>query len=220
MRQYVGVAALGAALLTATPALACSHVGYSAKWTLGAEDLSVHLVRSAAIVELVVAESARVLGGEYPELLDQAMMSIEVVEGRSDPAEISYRVLERLKGAGLESFRLKGAVLTLPSGTATAPKFHSGDYSDPRAVYEAESLRTLDEPNDCRMVLPAVVGGRYLIFRDADGRLLGETVPFHSRGGHSTVTVVASGPVYEAVPSDDDPWLARVRKAAAAQGGR
>lgn len=216
MRRYLGAAALGAVLLAATPGLACSRVEYSRAWTVG-EDVAVNLVRNAATVELVIAESARVLGGEYPALLDEASKSIEVVGGRSQPAEITYRVLERLKGSGPTEFMLKGAVLTSPSGPAVrAPKFHAGDYSDPRAVYEAEALRTLDEPNDCRLVLPAVVGARYLVFRSADGALLGATVPYRWRGKHAGEVV---GPVYEAISGDNDPWLRRVRSTVARLNG-
>jgi hypothetical protein len=54
---------------------------------------------------------------------------------------------------------------------------------------------------------------RYLVFRDADGRLLGAAIPASFVGNGETT--LRFGHVIRPVLTDDDPWLEAIRDTAA-----
>ncbi|MCE3288845.1 MAG: hypothetical protein K0R83_857, partial [Caulobacter sp.] len=87
-----------------------------------------------------------------------------------------------------------------------------GDYSDPLEVWLSGRLVQGDaiDGSSCASSIRTVQDRRYLVFRDAEGNLLGEIRGPEQRYAGNRY----NWPVYEEM-LPNDPWLARVRKAAA-----
>lgn len=237
---------LAAALLTtcaiaaATPTLACSLVPFERnRSAVDARRLPERMLASAAFVEVAVAEDRELLDVEALvtaawKAEDAAIPPLppEDAAARADMEEekawlvksyteaglarVRFRTVERLKGAGPDSFVLTAfSYLALPAENERSLEQtirERGDYSNPRKVYYAPNWVQADGwggPGSCTAPLTVVMGRRYLIFRGADGNLLGE----HPVGGGFYRMNFGDGSAFEPA-AEDDLWLKRVRKAA------
>jgi hypothetical protein len=233
--KTLATALIAAGVLAAAPAaLACDRAPYDERHVhIDAAGLPGEMVRAAARIDVAVAERVEPLDVEA--WLTQAWATelanadaaerarIEKVKrgelasyGRPTFGRVRYRIVETLKGPPAEDMSLIAFLYAEGSPEALHRRQFErtdqrGDYSDPKQVYMTDSLVQADQGNgwDCNTSLHVVQGRRYLIFRDAAGNLLGEMrVPGQRYGGNRR-----RWPVHEQLLADD-PWLARVRKAA------
>lgn len=192
------------------------------------------MLGAAAFVDVAIAESRDLIDIEArlteiwkPELeaarddADRAESLEQMELARRDMkdsglARVRFKTVERLKGESPGQFELTAFSFDQPPSegdfSAEGAARRRGDYSDPKRVYYAPSWVQADVwggGGSCDTALTVVIGQRYLIFRGADGRLLGE------QEANSGLRVNwQQGSVFEPV-TENDPWLARVRKAAA-----
>jgi hypothetical protein len=219
--------------LSAAPALSCSRVPFE-RWQPSVRPMALpaKMVADAALVEVAVAERRELvdidafLSESFKADLARAGDDAERREIREDMAwkreelataglaRVSFRIVERLKGGGPDTFKLTAFSTQEPDdGLTPATALQSrGDYGKARQVYDAPKWVQADAWGgfgSCTAPISVVIGQHYLIFRGADGNLLGERpmgfVPLNQN--------LSPGSVFEPVTASD-PWLARVRKAA------
>ncbi|MBA4013851.1 MAG: hypothetical protein C0481_18465 [Phenylobacterium sp.] len=143
---------------------------------------------------------------------------LEIISGYA-PATYHYRVLERLKGdLPPDDFTLQGMtqqVLADDAAQAARPIPHKRPPFFAEPIEEATAAN-LARPT-CALYPYGWMGSTAVVFRDADGALLGAVVP-HRRTGQAL-----PGRTYAIVDGDKDRWLAEVRTArrlAQQKGGR
>lgn len=131
-----------------------------------------------------------------------AYRDLVAVADEFEPARLSFKVVESMKGRGAPRFSLTGL------GPASDSSIQSlAQYASPQDI-EAVELTPLNlAPGTCLSFPGALKGVRYLVFRDTKGALVGQVIPWK--------TYRRGGPSYMAVPRADDPWLAAVRRAVA-----
>lgn len=166
MKRHFAVAGALLALLVSGPALACSYI--HAPEPVGgpsATFIAKRMVDAAAFVDFAVAERAE---------------PMRTPDGRRLGAqEVTFGIVERLKGNSPERFTLFAAGLK-PRGTAAEPRplLHWVDeetgivfpHSTPWEMPPTEQLMmTSCDPG----FIEPVEGRTYLIFREANGALLG-----------------------------------------------
>lgn len=227
------IVAFALALGAAPAARACSPVRYDPqRIVFPRTDFAAVMFERAAFVEVAEAVSAKPIDANA--LVARALarhLGFEADPGRRKalratfakfPAElrrggassITFRSVERLKGVGAASFVLTGYWLP---GRKSPPDVRMPGFPLPEEVYyssfgEPEELTSDNFPAICTSYVSAAPGRRYLIFRGADGRLLGPSIPYRNRGVGETS--LAQGFPYEPVTGKADPWLAQVRRAA------
>jgi hypothetical protein len=236
----IWAAALGAALLPASPATACSRVPYKASnYRIDTRAMPAMMLASAATVDVAVAESVdrsaqlgRFDADEATELAN-ATSDAERTEIRTDYAAmrdqwrrsgggaVTYRVVERLKGASTDTFSLTAFVpLENESDFASQLKKYiaeRGAFLNPEATW-AMSVRELNEwggLGSCASPVFAILGVNYLVFRGSNGRLLEDGVSDMSKLDGRFQPSTRDGPVYQPVLLKGDAWLKAVRAAAA-----
>ncbi len=232
----LAVALLTVSVLAVAPAaMACVPAPYHLyRPAVPPSALPAQMVAAAAFVDVVIAERVDLLdpdvflAGANDRQLAALATDAERAAYRQSLAlehedlraggfgRIHFHVVERLKGPAAAGFTLIG----LTNREAEPELFRSpaqaraerGGYGTRRSLYQAQRWVQANEIGigNCTMPLAAAIGERYLIFRDARGDLLGEvrdnTGPYRDN--------IQTGSVVEPV-ADDDPWLARVRRAAA-----
>jgi hypothetical protein len=229
MRAALALIAATALLGAALPSRACSTPpGWPTKARIDLPATARVLAGAAATVDLVVAESAsddfevgtspratalalanfNADGGHYTAQQAAAELRAEWMD---DGARFHYRIVEHLKGDGAETFTLNGANLPPPPigpGVVKPAKPRQGNL-----LFRLGSRDLADWEGFGACITPpwTTLGGRYLVFRDADGRLLNRTVPVT----FERKVVEVQGPVYAEVFGADDTWLAAVREALA-----
>jgi len=232
--------ALGGAMLIAGSASACTLIPYKASnYRIDTRAMPAMMLASAATVDVAVAESVDrsislvALDEEEAAQLANATSDDERAAIRADlsilrndwrqsgAGAVTYRVVERLKGASADTFVLNGFV-----PVEIDPEFPEelrksiaarGAYLEPRATW-AMRIRELTEwggPGSCAEPVTAVLGVSYLIFRDAEGHLMKDGVSEMDRINGRFQPSTRDGPVYEPVLLEGDPWLEAVRAAAA-----
>ena len=224
-------AGLTALLLTlAQPALACSPPpGWPQKVKLDIQATARTLVDAAATIDIVVAERATddYEVGTDPQANAQAMatyaadpdgvkltaaeVSVRLKSEFSEGARVHYRVVERLKGASPHTFSLNG--VTPPGHPTGGPRGAHQTLGLLRARLNSQDLSEWPGFGACIQPLWTGLGHRYVVFRDAQGRLLRQTVSIRFDGERSDVR----GPTYAEVGGVDDIWLRAIRKALAAR---
>jgi hypothetical protein len=239
VRRVFFASAVTAALVFSSPAGACSLVPYKASnYRIETRAIPEMMVASAATVDVVIAESvdrsavfAR-FDVEEAEQLAQATSDDERAEIRADFAAfrdqwrrsgagtVTYRVVERLKGASADTFSLNAFV-----PLEDDPDFPQwlldtitkrGAFLDPKSTW-ALRQRDLGEwggLGSCASPLFAVLGLHYLVFRDAEGHLLTDGISLQVKVDGKFVASTRDGPAYEHILLDGDPWLEAVRAAA------
>ncbi len=111
---------------------------------------------------------------------------------------IHFRVIERLKGRAPDLFTANGL-----AGLEAYDSYPRRKLSLQEVAY-LPNVRDLDHwstNSDCTESIYARLGQRYVIFRRADGRVLGNKADD------------PIGPSYVPVAGLDDPWIQTVRKA-------
>lgn len=132
-------------------------------------------------------------------------------EWAGEGARIHYRVVERLKGSGPETFTLNGARLPpQPSPPRQHARRAHSAMDGLKFRLNSQDLSDWEGFGACINALYSDLGQRYLIFRDADGHLLRQDVAVRFQGK----TIRVGGPVYSETPEPADGWLATVRAAA------
>ena len=228
--------ALSIAACASTHAQACSFVSYAESGrVIDSTHLADRMFAAAATVDLVQVESveaidpvaffarerAEAMADARPEWVAGVNEDYDFYQDlyqRRGASTITYRVIERLKGDAGSSFSLTGFYIR--RGTEEFGWMSARDLGEPRAVIptgEDLYMRHLVELSDwggsgsCAAPLTAVEGVRYLIFRDAYGRLLYDGAPLINRP-RPAVAIEAYGMTAEAV-SEGDAWLNAVRAA-------
>jgi hypothetical protein len=230
MRAAFALIAAVALLGTAPPSRACTPPpGWPTKARIDLPATARALAIEAATVDLVVAESASddFEVGTSPSATALALANVNVdggdhtaqqvvadlrAEWVGDGARFHYRIVEHLKGDGTETFTLNGANLPPPPtgpGVVRPAKPRQSDLL--RFRLGSRDLADWEGFGACITPLWTRLGGRYLVFRDADGRLLNRMVPIAFQRN----LVEVQGPVYAEVFGSDDAWLAAVRDALA-----
>lgn len=216
-------------LLTAVPAAACTPPpGWPENVKLDVPRIAKALAHDAVTIDVAVAERAT---GDYevgttPQANAEAMANYTIVRrGRKptaaqvsawlkrdevvDGARLHYRVIERLKGSSRDVFTLNGVVYgpgkpgprRLDSTAQLRARLNSRDWADWQGF------------GACIQPLWTELGHRYIVFRDAHGRLLRRSVPILLLGKPHQI----QGPVYAEInAAGDDAWLKAVRAAVAA----
>jgi hypothetical protein len=224
-RATAGLTALF--LTLAQPALACTPPpGWPNKVKLDLALTAETLVRAAATIDIAVAERttddyevgtdpeanaeamANYATGEGGRKLSAVEVSALLKEEYPDGVRIHYRVVERLKGASPSEFTLNGALLPIegrPPGYR--PRFGRSEVLD---RLNSQDLSEWQGFGACMRELWTDLGGRYVVFRDDQGRLLRQMVTVQLRDQGQV-----RGPTYAQVGERDDAWLAAVRKAIA-----
>jgi hypothetical protein len=228
MRAAFALIAAAALLGAALPSRACTPPpGWPTKARIDLSATARVLVTEAATVDLVVAESASddFEVGTSPSATALALANVNAdgghhtaqqvvtdlrAEWADDGVRFHYRIVEHLKGDGAETFTLNGANLPPPPigpGVVKPAKPRQSDLL--RFRLGSRDLADWEGFGACITPLWTKLGGRYLVFRDADGRLLNRAVPV----AFERNVVEVQGPVYAEVFGSDDTWLAAVRKA-------
>ncbi|WP_165184654.1 hypothetical protein [Caulobacter soli] len=225
----LSAAFVGLGLSPALPSAACTPApGWPFKVQLDPATMARTLVAAATSVDVVVAEdmtddyevgtdpqvyaAARAALATAPATADmtrtpQSFSALLREEWRDDGARVHYRVAEHLKGSGAETFALNGARMDLaPLKRVSKPQ----PLMALKFRLESRDLSEWEGFGSCITALYSQVGKRYLVFRDADGRLLRQPVDVLFMGK----TTPVGGPVYAEVFGPDDPWLIAVRQAA------
>lgn len=169
-RTFLFAGAVLGAVAAASPAVACLYayapepVGDASAVFIGGR-----MFDAASFVDLAVAERGNRLRGP---------------DGRATPATaVTFRVLRRLKGSSPERFLLFGRGIAALDPNVTPSDLRHWVDPDGR-VYPFANVRELpamgrDMVTSCDPPdLEARPGRIYLVFREADGRLLG-SLPFH-----------------------------------------
>jgi hypothetical protein len=130
-------------------------------------------------------------------------------------AELVFRSIESLKGYGSTEFSLYG--FWTRAGSPWADSFTtSADRLSPKAVWYANGRYELS-PTRLTWFCTSWIGAKsnqpYLIFRDADGRLMEATIPVLDVATGETRRV--QGFVDAPVELSGDPWLEAVRRVSA-----
>lgn len=204
-------------LVGAGPADACIPRPVRAPPTAAAE--AEALYRHAAYVDLVKITALQAVS---PDALARATAAaageggngyeyyLELISDYA-PATYHYQVLERLKGAPPPSdFTLQGMTQQVLADDEAAhaarptPLKRPPVYAEPIEEATAENLAR----SSCALYPYGWVGSTAVVFRDADGALLGAVVP-HRRSGQ-----MLSGRTYAIVAGGEDRWLSQVRAAA------
>lgn len=231
--------AIGLVFLTAfpVPSEACSFPSYAESGrVIDTRNLARDMVAAATTVDLVEVESATMIdpvaffaeeralaiAEARPEWVADVGLDYDAYEDsyrRAGASTITFRILERLKGPPAVSFDLTGFYVrrTDEAYGALSPY----DLGEPRAALptgEDLYMRHLVELKDwggtgsCAAPLKAVEGVSYLIFRDAEGRLLYDGSP-RFNGPRMEVASGVYGVTAEPA-SEGDAWLEAVRSAA------
>ena len=223
---WVMTAVVAGLLAVAGAAGACIPLPVRAPPTAAAEAKA--LFQHAAQVDLVKITA---LDAVSPEDLARATVAaageggngydyyLEVISGYA-PATYHYQVLERLKGdLPPDDFTLQGMTQQVLADDEAAqaarpiPLKRPPFFAEP---IEEATAANLARPT-CALYPYGWIGSTAVVFRDADGALLGAVVP-HRRSGQ-----LPSGRTYVIVEGDKDRWLAEVRTAqrlAQQKGGR
>lgn len=119
---------------------------------------------------------------------------------------IHFVVRENLKGSGAPEFTLNGSDYAKLAGASyRAPK--AVGLNDLAYLLNQQDYADWAGPGTCEAPIVARQGQRYLVFRDADGRLLRSEVSVNLRGHQTRV----AGPAATPVVTDHDPWLRLIR---------
>lgn len=197
-----GLAALLIATALGSPALACSGPDYStATVWLPAQDMARLLYARASEVVIAVSESTRPLA------------SAPGAPHHDDYATVTLTVVERLKGRGADRFPIGAQYFRTPPADADERLERRGDFSDPELSWLGGDIEAQDVRDMCRSAYRVIEGRRYLVFLGEDGKLLRDAIPV-GWGWDLKEQWDVSGPAFEMLGEDDDPWLARVRSAA------
>ena len=216
---------------------ACSFPSYAESGrVIDTRNLARDMVAAATTVDLVEVESATMIdpvaffaeeraqqiAEAHPEWVADIRADYDAYEDnyrRWGASTITFRILERLKGPPPSSFELTGFYVR------RLDEFYrvmsSYDLGEPRAALptgEELYMRHLVElkdwggPGSCAAPLTAVEGVRYLIFRDAEGRLLNDGA-YRSNGPRMEIAPGVYGMTAEPA-SEGDLWLEAVRSEA------
>ncbi|HEY1224213.1 MAG TPA: hypothetical protein VGE54_03210 [Brevundimonas sp.] len=236
MMRAVAIA-LSIAACPTTPAQACSYVSYAESGRIiDSTHLADTMVAAAWTVDLVEVESvafidpvayfaeerAGAIADTRPEWVADVNADYDAYEDsyrRMGAATITYRIVERLKGPAPASFSLTGFYVRQDSeayGWRSARELGEARATVPTGedLYMRHLVELSDwgGPGSCSAALMALEGVRYLIFRDAEGRLLYDGSLIINRPRPATV-VDSYGMTAEPV-SEGDAWLEAVRVAA------
>lgn len=183
--------------------------------------VEIHALEPWDPVAHFAAERAEAIAEARPEWVADVREDFDRYEAEYrlfGASTVTFRVIERLKGEGDNGFSFGAFVFQ-----AGHEDYDLGELADqiPRTgplptgenlyMNHVVDLVDFQGPGSCSAPLVVTEGGRYLIFRDADGRLLRGAVPVTDRRQPPLQAV--DGPVFEAVAGDDDIWLAAVRTA-------
>lgn len=221
---WAAVLTMALTFASTEPALAC---GLAERSGPSREEYAAAMVGEAAHVDLATAvradpidikwwlTKAGTMPGESPD--SDQMFGRSNREERAKKllglgaASIAFRSVEKLKGDGTAEFHLYGfwnPPRKPTVGSAAEPEIWPGrTFTD--SIYVGELWPTAFS-SSCERSVIGRTDGLYLIFRDADGRLL-STVRIDSEGASGAKW----GWAFEEVHSADDPWLMAVRQAAA-----
>lgn len=232
MRVASAILVVAALWAAAGPAFACRPPMYRPDYvSFPRSDFAAQMVESAAYIDLAIAEraapipelerwvdatvAARAVGREPGFSSARAKRSMLADFRKDGAARITFRSLEKLKGDGPAWFQLDG--FWSPRLDESYQRRDLADLLSPATIFS-----TLAGPIElgegrvgrlCTGYLSVKPGARYLIFRDADGRLLGATIPASFvRNGETTLRF---GHVIRPVLTNDDPWLEAIRETAA-----
>lgn len=230
MKAATAILVVAALCLAAGPAWACRPPVYHADYvSFPRNDFAALMVENAAYIDLAIAEraapipelvrwvdatvAARAVGREPGFSSARAKRSMLADLRKDGAARITFRSLEKLKGDGPTWLQLDG--FWSPRLDESYQRRDLADLLSPETMFSS-----LDGPMElgegkigrlCTRYLSVKPGGRYLIFRDADGRLLDATIPASFvRNGETTLRF---GHVIRPVLTDDDPWLEVIRGA-------
>lgn len=225
------LALLAATLLISFPLAseACVRTkGWPEQVTLEPERVASELVAAATYVniEVVVSvDSDFTLFEESEAILlarqttDDGRLDVQnqVASWRAEMSPITirvtYRVVEHLKGPSRDTFTAIGYSsdsIRLPPGVEPPRSIRLRDL---KGYLDLMDLAELQAPFACHGPLIPTVGNTYLVFRDANGKLLRADVTTRFRSKVSRVP----GPAHVPVSGSDDPWVGVVRKAMAAE---
>jgi hypothetical protein len=231
--------AIGLVFLSTFPGAseACSFRSYAESGRIiDTGNLARDMVAAATTVDLVevqgammidpvaffAEERAREVADAPPEWVADVGADYDAYEDsyrRWGASTITFRILERLKGPPASSFELTGFYVRRTDDLYRS--MSSYDLGEPRvALPTGEDLymRHLVELKDwggggsCAAPLRAVEGVRYLVFRDADGRLLYDGAPQFNAPQREVAPGVYG--VTAEPASEGDAWLEAVRVAA------
>ena len=219
------VTALALLLLVSNPAWACVRPdGWPKGLRIDPTATARALADAAASIDVVIAERltddfevattpraiAEATGNMPGEASDKVSAALRS-EWSNDGVRIHYRVVERLKGAGAETFSMNGmkSCCEEPAASKRAP---AG--GRPNAALKAlpfllgtRDLSEWEGFGACITPVSATLGERYLVFRDTEGRLLTKRISVRFQGRK----IIAGGPVYVPISGPDDAWLKVVR---------
>lgn len=225
-RKISPAAWLGAlAICAAFPsglALACTpSPGWPTKIRLDPARVAQQMAASAAYIDLVRVEAltddyevgtrtpdgwAAWIGSgpEAPKTIEEALKMARAEW--DDGVRIHYRVVEHLKGDGGDAFVMDGEQPRAWVKGSSASKI-----SDLKFYLQQQDLAAWPGPGSCLREVTAFQGALYLVFRDADRRLLQAPVSITFQGKALSV----SGPANVPVRGSADPWVSLVRDAVA-----
>lgn len=208
-------------------ALACTpSPGWPTKVRMEPERVAQQMLASAVYVDLVKVEAltddyevgtlspdgwAAWIGSgpDAPKTIQQALRMARAEW--DDGVRIHYRVVEHLKGDGGDTFVMDGV---------QPRSFVQGEFTpkitDLKFYLQQQDLAAWPGPGSCLREITGQQGGHYLVFRDADRKLLQAPVSITFRGKALTV----SGPANVPVRGSADPWVSLVRNIIAAGLGR
>lgn len=213
MRRMLLVCAAAASLL-AGEALACSPPpGWPQKVRVSPKVIAEVMAKAAAHIDLVVVEhlSKDFVISELPSWYAEELPQAERVAtwrediGGTDAVRMHLRVLRSLKGGSADSLELSGIVIEGLGARWIASNLASKIVS----MLDEQDLAHWREPGSCDTAIPAMDGAQYLVFRDADGRLMRQPVPIRFRGYANTHI----GPGALPVTGERDPWVELVVQA-------
>lgn len=211
------------AVISAAPALACLPAPLDPPLHQKAEIAA--LVRNATVIDLAVVEAieardSSALAKQVARIQSadpKPAMILGLTERVADfgPATYHYRLVERLKGPAPRAkvFSLQGMTEQVKQAAVAPPRqphVRELTLGAPfRELIEEATPQNLAE-SFCSLHPFGWVGMRVLIFRGADGGLLGRTIPHQQRGQRAPILL--QGSVYR--PADDprDPWVTEVRR--------
>ncbi len=206
--------------LAGSPALACSPPpGWPFKIVVPAKAAAERMVSAATYIDIAVVERlsddfefatlSRTQWLAYAKTDHQRKEAEENLamlrESYADEAKrIHYRVIEHLKGASDETFSLSGIGVPDAGSRKLWKRVRLGDL---KLFLDQEDLAASSGPGSCEMPPFGILGRRFLIFRDARGRILRTLVPirFHGEAGE------IAGPAIVPIAGDGDEWPALIR---------
>lgn len=218
MKTIIGLVALVA--LWASEALACTPTpGWDAKARLSVDAAARIMSTKATYIDVVSVErltpdfefatrSRRewTVWDRTPGGVGAAIEGAR--EDYGDGVKIHLRIVHRLKGVPQSGFTLNG--LRRPDWMPQKP-------ARPIKLSELHQFRNLYDFADwpagaiCQVPIYVSVGERFLIFRDAQGRLLQANVPYSFEGKAGEIT----GPAIAPIVNETDPWPIKVMAAMA-----